>query len=217
MTHILIIDDEPKMVATLERGFRQYGFDTSVITDGIDARVAKIDDYDLVVLDWMLPGFTGLDALYYWRTTKKYKTPVIMLTAKTATDYKVEGLNAGADDFMSKFFEWPELLARVNALLRRTQVPFEVGGIVLDTIEQQFLEKGKPIHLTPKEYAILKYCFARPGRIITRDQLMDILYGMDWPPESNVIERHLHALRNKFQHDPITTVRGVGYRLNTAK
>ena len=118
---------------------------------------------------------------------------------------------------MSKFFEWPELLARVNALLRRTQKEFSLGDIIHDAATQQFIESGVPVHLTPKEYALLKYCFARPGRVITRDQIMDIMYGSEWPPESNVLERHLHSLRSKFKYDPITTIRGVGYRLRISK
>jgi DNA-binding response OmpR family regulator len=215
-TSVLIVEDEARMAQSLEKGLKMQGFSTSIIADGMLARLAKLTDYDVVILDWMLPGMSGVDILRYWRMEKKWKTPVLMLTAKQETEHKVMGLELGADDYLSKFFEWPELVARLNALVRRTKADFVVGNIIFDPHSQQFVEKKHAVKLSPREFAVLKYFFEHPTKLVTRAHLIGTLYG-DEDPDSNVIERHIHALRNKFDYDPIITVRGVGYRLNATK
>jgi len=215
-TSVLIVEDELRMAQSLEKGLQLHGFTTSVIGDGMLARLAKLTDYDVVILDWMLPGMSGIEILRYWRGEKKFKTPVLMLTAKTETEHKVAGLEQGADDYLGKFFEWPELIARLNALVRRTRTDYTVGNIFFDTSTQQFMEKKRSVHLSPREFALLKYFFDRPTKLVTRGHLISSVYG-DNDPDSNVIERHIHSLRTKFDYDPIITVRGVGYRLNITK
>lgn len=216
MKHILVIEDEHRMAMTLREGLEQAGFKVEIVSTGVLARLSDLTEYDAVILDWMLPGFSGIDILHYWRTEKKYKTPVLMLTAKNELQNRVAGLNTGADDYMSKFFEWPELVARIHALLRRNQVSFTVGTVYFDDSSQQFYEKNQAVHLSPKEFQLLKYFFDHPTRLITRDHLISWLYR-DEEPDSNVLERHIHAIRHKFFYEIIHTVRGIGYRLNTTK
>ena len=215
MSHILIIEDELGMSNSLVKGLSKAGFLTTVINNGLVARSVNINEFDLILLDWMLPGISGIELLNYWRS-QHLQTPIIMLTAKNTVADKVNGLDFGADDYISKFFEWPELLARINALLRRitTQV-IEVGGIKYDKVNQQFSENDRLIDLTATEHNILKYFFERPNRLITRTSLVRALYDQAHNPFSNVIERHIRSIRQKFSYDPIQTTRGLGYRLNT--
>ncbi len=217
MSHILIVEDEDRMAKTLEKGLKQAGFDTTIINNGLVARAINISEFDLVLLDWMLPGFSGIDLLRHWRS-QHLLTPVMMLTAKGETNDKVTGLDFGADDYLPKFFEWPELIARINALLRRSlPEDFKVGEIELDRLNQRFLEKGEPVDLTATEYKILKYFFDHPSRMISRTSLIRAIYDQSANPYSNVIERHIKSIRQKFTYDPITTTRGLGYRLRTSK
>ena len=216
MSHILIVEDEERMAATLKKGIEQAGFDTTSLFNGLAARAIDISEYDLVVLDWMLPGISGLDLLQHWRL-QKFTTPILMLTARDALNDKVTGLDFGADDYVSKFFEWPELIARIKVLLRRVQLEeTNVGTISLDRINQIFMENGQSVNLTATEYNILKYFYNRPGRLITRTSLLRSVYEDAKDPFSNVIERHIKSIRQKFEYDPITTIRGLGYRLNTS-
>jgi DNA-binding response OmpR family regulator len=215
MSQILIVEDEERMAQSLEKGLNKMGYDTHVINNGLMARVQDIREYDLVILDWMLPGFSGLDLLRHWRS-QKFATPIMMLTAKGQTMDKVAGLDFGADDYMSKFFEWPELLARVNALLRRNKQKEQIGTIILDRENQVFLEDDKQVLLTAKEYLLLKYFFDHPSALITRPSLIRALYEDGEDPFSNVIERHIRGIRQKLNYDPIQTLRGLGYRLRTS-
>jgi DNA-binding response OmpR family regulator len=216
MPHILIVEDEQRMAETLQKGFQKAGYHTTIVATGFEARPINITEFDIVVLDWMLPGFSGLDLLKYWRSNQ-YPTPVLMLTARDQVRDKVDGFEFGADDYLSKFFEWPELLARVKSLLRRSisQDP-KVGPIELDRSQEIFLENGRPVDLTATEYSILKYFFDRQGRLITRSSIQKAIYSQDKNPFSNVVERHIRSIRQKFTYDPITTIRGLGYRLHTS-
>jgi DNA-binding response OmpR family regulator len=216
MSHrLLIIEDEEKMAKTLEKGFTKAGYTITLINNGIDARIADITNYDAVILDWMLPGFSGLDVLHFWRMQKKM-TPVLMLTAKEQVMDKVAGLNFGADDYMVKVFDWEELLARVRVLIRRNQeTQMKVGNIVYDRVKNEFYENNQPIKLTKTEHRILAYFFDHPNRVLTKDVLKDALWGIDNEPQSNVIERHVKEIRKKCTYDPIQTLHDMGYRLRS--
>jgi DNA-binding response OmpR family regulator len=216
MSHILLVEDEERMAQTLIKGLKKVGFGVTHINNGLSARVIDITDFDAVVLDWMLPGFSGIDLLRNWRSNKQM-TPVLMLTAKGEVRDKVDGLNFGADDYMTKFFEWPELIARLNALIRRnTLEDFIVGTIQLDRHNEAFSENAALVNLTATEYKILKYFFDHPTRLISKTSLVRAVYDQASNPYSNVIERHIKSIRKKFTYDPITTNRGLGYRLNTS-
>jgi DNA-binding response OmpR family regulator len=215
MNTVLLVEDEQQMANTLIEGLTKHGFEVTHISDGARARISPVDTYDIVLLDWMLPGFSGIDVLHYWRM-QKIVTPVIMLTAKDGLNDTVMGLEFGADDYISKFFEWPELIARINALLRRTNsATTQIGPIILDRNNKQFSEKSSPVLLTKTEFKVLSYFFDHPSRLLTKDILIDALYSLDNSPDSNVIERHIKEIRKKIKYDIITTVHGMGYRLNT--
>ena len=214
MSHILIVEDEYKMALSLEKGLHKYGFETTIVSDGFEARIQDISNYDLVILDWMLPGFSGIDILKEWRS-KGINTPVLMLTAKSELNDITYGLDLGADDYMSKFFNWGELLSRIKALIRRTKVDsiLQLENIFWDKNNHQFLENGVRVNLTPTEYNILARFFEKPHQLITRTNLIRSVYDQASNPFSNVIERHIKSIRQKFQYDPIQTVYGFGYRL----
>ncbi len=215
MSRILIVEDEERMSMTLVKGLTNLGYTTDVIGDGLNARLEDISQYDLVILDWMLPKFSGIDILEYWRKEKKYTTPILMFTAKSDTHSVVTGLDYGADDYMSKFFTWEELNARIRTLLRRGS-PKEVIidiPIEYDSQNHTFTEEGIIVNLTTTESKVLKYFFEHPKKLITRSQLSSAIYDNDFDPSSNTIERHIKSIRSKFNYDPILTIRGSGYRL----
>ena len=220
--HILIVDDEAKIASTLTKGFEQAGMITSVISNGLTAKASNLEGVDLVILDWMLPEISGLDILHYWRKNK-LTTPVIMFTAKNQVKDKVLALETGADDYIAKFFEWDELLARIRALLRRSTpqlrevnqiiIQGEVLPIILNRQMGYFTYNQQIIDLTDTEYKILKYFLDNPNRIINQTSLIRALWERETNPFSNVIERHIKSIRKKLPYDPITTHRGLGYRL----
>jgi two-component system, OmpR family, response regulator len=214
MPSILIVEDEERMSKTLVKGLSNSGYSTTVISDGLNARLEDITEYDLVILDWMLPKFSGIDILEYWRKEKKYITPVLMFTAKNDTNSIVTGLDHGADDYMSKFFTWEELNARIRVLLRKhSKIPTINIPIEYDSQNHSFTEGGLVINLTTTEAKVLKYFFEHPTKMITRSQISHAIYNSDFDPNSNTIERHIKSIRSKLNYDPILTIRGSGYRL----
>jgi DNA-binding response OmpR family regulator len=215
MSRILVVEDEQKMAATLEKGLTNNGHKVDIIANGLDARIADISEYDLVILDWMLPQMEGIEVLKFWRS-KKYTTPVMMLTAKDTVKDRVFGLDTGADDYLGKYFEWDELLARIHALTRRNtnaEIVSKVGNIVYDRSANTFIEKDTDISLTSTETKVLGYFFDHPHSIISPTQLIRALYDHGENPYSNVIARHIKSIRSKIKYDPIKTIRGLGYRL----
>ncbi len=222
--HILIVDDEPKIASTLQKGLNQAGMITSVISNGLIAKASNLEGVDLVILDWMLPEISGLDILNHWRK-KKILTPVIMFTAKNQVKDRVLALETGADDYIAKFFEWEELLARIKSLLRRattsnqelSQVIIlgEVYPIIIDRAKGYLTFQDRVIDLTETEYKVIKYFFDNPNRIINKTSLIRSLWDQQTNPFSNVIERHIKSIRKKLPYDPITTHRGLGYRLKS--
>lgn len=216
MSRILIVEDEERMAKTLVKGLANSNHTTHVITDGVNARIEDISKYDLVILDWMLPQFSGIDILDYWRKVKKFTTPIIMFTAKDDINSKVRGLDTGADDYISKFFTWDELNARIRNQLKKSVITKEINiPIEYDPVNYSFSEEGMVINLTKSELIILKYFFEHPTKLILKDSLNNVLYNDEFDPNSNTIERHIKSIRSKFNYDPITTIRGSGYRLRT--
>jgi DNA-binding response OmpR family regulator len=215
MPYILIVEDEQKMAATLEKGLTNHGHKVDILTNGLDARMADVSQYDAVILDWVLPQIEGIEVLKFWRT-KKYTTPVLMLTARDTVKDRVFGLDIGADDYLGKYFEWDELLARINAMIRRNtniEVVDKVGGIRYDRSAQTFTENNTDIPLTSTETKILSYFFDHPHAIISPTQLVRALYDHGENPYSNVVARHIKSIRSKLNYDPIKTIRSLGYRL----
>jgi len=218
---ILIIEDDQAILKLLQRGLTYEGYVVDTATDGrmglIQAR-----DYtpDLVILDWMLPGMDGLDVCHRLRTAGG-SIPILMLTAKDTVQDRVQGLDAGADDYMVKPFNLDELLARVRALLRRTQperVPIlKFADLTLDTGSRQASRGNRLVSLTAKEYDLLDLFMRHPKQVLTREVIFDRVWGYDFGGESNVLEVYIRYLRQKLEAEGeprlIHTVRGVGYVL----
>ena len=218
---ILVVEDNQKLAANIKEGLEQEGFAVECIYDGLVAEkriLINRRDYDVVVLDIMLPGKDGVTICRSWRE-QGVTIPVLMLTARDATDDKVNGLNSGADDYLAKPFAFEELLARVRALLRRPSVTektvLQVGDITLDTASRKVERDSKEIVLTLKEYMVLEYLLRNPNKVITRDALYDHAWDYADTSFSNTVNVHIKNLRQKL-HDNgthIQTIRGVGYKM----
>ncbi len=220
---LLIIEDDEKLAPLLARGLREEGFAVDVTGDGEDGAFRAIEyDYDLIVLDGMLPVMDGLEVLERLRA-KGRRTPVLMLTARGAVQDRVRGLNAGADDYLRKPFEFEELLARIHALLRRAAPESDVclggGGLVLDPRTREVTRDGERIELTAKEFAILEYLLRHRGRVISRTRLSEHVWDENFDATSNVVDVTVYRLREKIDRrgPPLVhTVRGAGYTFRSA-
>jgi DNA-binding response OmpR family regulator len=221
--HILVVEDEPKLASLLRRVLSEERHTVDVAGSGPDGlHLAGSDTYDLVVLDVMLPGMDGIAVCRELRTYD-VQTPILMLTAKGTVDDRVRGLNAGADDYLVKPFAMEELLARVNALLRRRHRDLEmtqeirVGDLALDLIRHEVRRGDRLIDLTPKEFALLEFLMRHPGQVLTRSQITDHVWRYDLDALSNVVDTYIHYLRDKidrgYERSLIRTVRGVGYKI----
>ncbi len=217
---ILIIEDDEAIVKVLRRSLVYEGYQVETALDGEDGLVAARNHHpDLVILDWMLPGMDGLEVCHRLRTGGSQ--PILMLTAKDTLHDRVQGLDAGADDYMVKPFELEELLARVRALLRRTQsersAVLTFADLVLDTSTRQATRQGRIISLTAKEYDLLEIFLRHPRQVLTREVIFDRVWGYDFGGESNVLDVYIRYLRQKLEGEGETrllhTVRGVGYVL----
>lgn len=217
---ILLVEDDVLLGEALRSGLRQAGFATDWVTDGpaADAALAS-DSFSAVVLDLGLPGLDGMTLLRRVRT-RGDGTPVLVLTARDALDDRVDGLDAGADDYVTKPVAIAELAARLRALVRRgsgvASSRVRVGDIVLDSALWKVTAGGQVIDLSPREFAVLQALMLAAGRVLTREQLESALYEWDRSPASNAIEVHVHYLRRKLGTDAIRTVRGVGYVMQGA-
>ncbi|MDH4564692.1 MULTISPECIES: response regulator [unclassified Pseudomonas] len=212
---LLLVEDDNALGAGVRAGLRQEGYTIDWLTDGASALHAlQTEEFDLAILDLGLPRLDGLQVLQQLRTGGS-TLPVLVLTARDATEDRILGLDAGADDYLVKPFDLNELKARLRALLRRSagrpQVLIEHNGVVLDPTSQQVSYQGSPVALTPKEYQLLHELLSQPGKVITRERLVQTLYGWDEEAESNTLEVHIHHLRKKLSSDLIRTVRGIGY------
>ena len=218
---ILVIEDELKAAAYLRQGLSEGGYTVDVAHDGTDGlHAAATGDHDLVILDVMLPGIDGFAVLSALRTSSQ--VPVLMLTARGKTDDKVRGFDLGADDYLVKPFQFPELLARVRALLKRGQAApvdplVRVADLELDAVRHRATRAGQRIDLTAKEFALLTLLAQRTGEVLSRTQIASLVWDIHFDSDSNVVEVAIRRLRAKID-DPfadklIHTVRGVGYVL----
>ncbi len=218
---VLVVEDDVKMAGLLRRGLVEESLATDVARTGDDAVwMARAAEYDAIVLDVMLPGANGFDVCRRLRELGTW-TPVLMLTARDSVDDRVAGLDAGADDYLTKPFSFAELLARLRALVRRAPVErppvLEVGDLRADPATRQTWRGDKEIALSPKEFALLETFMRRPGQVLSRYQLLEHCWDYAYENRSNVVDVYVRYLREKidrpFERDSIETVRGAGYRL----
>ena len=217
MARILIVEDEDRIVSFLTKGLEANGHATMAVGDGITAAAVADDaDFDLMILDVGLPGKDGFAVLQEIRS-RGVRMPVIVLTARDATSDTVDGFDAGADDYVTKPFRFEELLARVRARLREQgtteQTLLEAGPIVLDLRRRTVSVDGRSVELSSREFALAETLFRHPGQVLSREQLLSMVWGYDFEPESNVVDVYIGYLRRKLGPDRIETVRGMGYRL----
>ncbi len=223
---ILVVEDERKVAAFVRQGLVEEGHVVEVVVDGAAALDAVADGpaYDLVVLDVMLPKRDGVSVLKSLRA-QKIQTPVLLLTARDGVADKVAGLDAGADDYLAKPFAFEEFLARVRALLRRgrgrAEPVLRVADLSLDPATRAVLRGRRRISLTTREYALLEYFLRNTGRVLTRPMITQHVWGMDWDPESNIVDVYVGYLRRKVdaQGEPrlLQTLRGAGYMLSAER
>ena len=217
MNRILIAEDEERIASFIEKGLRANGFTTTVAADGHEAlALARSGDFDLMILDLGLPGRDGTDVLRELREWDR-QTPVVILTARDGLTDKVAGLEAGADDYVTKPFRFEELLARVRVRLRDERAPeptmLRAGGCALDLRTRRLLVEGKSVELTAREFALAEVFFRHAGQVLSREQLLSNVWGYDYDPGSNVVDVYVGYLRKKIGEDRIATVRGMGYQL----
>ncbi|GAC1585292.1 MAG: response regulator transcription factor [Sphingomicrobium sp.] len=220
---ILIAEDDAETAGFVAQGLRELGHIVTVVADGLDAlHVGLEDEHDVIVLDRMLPGRDGLTVLRALRASK-ILAPVILLTALGRIEDRVEGLGAGADDYLVKPFAFAELSARIQALARRAPMaeaaPTELawGAIHIDLMRRLVTRDGKPVLLQPREYRLLEELMRGEGRIVTRTMLLENVWDFHFDPQTNIVETHMSRLRAKLNEggriDLIETVRGSGYRM----
>ncbi|MFB8386409.1 response regulator transcription factor [Microbacterium sp. NPDC055910] len=216
MTTILIIEDEPHIAAFIARGLKTAGYDTILVEDGAEGLEAALSGAaDLVLLDIGLPTMDGLEVLRELRA-RDTGIPVIMLTARSSTRDTVEGLDAGASDYVAKPFTFDELLARVRSRLResaqQTGMLVSHGDVVLDVLARRVTVAGVAVELSAREFALAEQFLRHAGSVLSREQLLSSVWGLDFDPGSNVVDVYVRYLRGKLGAHHITTVRGEGYR-----
>jgi two-component system, OmpR family, phosphate regulon response regulator PhoB len=223
---ILIVEDEPPQAELLSYNLEREGYRTRVASDGDEALALTSEDPpDLIVLDWMMPEISGIEVCRQLRRRADAKNlPIIMLTARGEESDRVRGLDSGADDYMVKPYSPGEMVARIRALLRRTRPGFsdetlEYGGIVMDLAAHKVTYNGKAVRLGPTEYRLLLTLIERPGRVFSREQLLDLAWGREIYVEQRTVDVHIRRLRKALSdagsEDLIRTVRGAGYSLDT--
>jgi DNA-binding response OmpR family regulator len=217
VARILIVEDEDRIVSFLTKGLEANGHATMAVGDGITAAAVATDgDFDLVILDVGLPGKDGFAVLEEIRARGE-RLPVILLTARNETVDTVKGFEVGADDYVTKPFRFEELLARVRARLRdqgtSEQTLIEAGPVTLDLRRRTVVVEGRSIDLSAREFALAEALFRHPGQVLAREQLLSMVWGYDFEPESNVVDVYVGYLRRKLGSERIETVRGMGYRL----
>ncbi len=217
MTHILLAEDSPRIASFVTKGLRANGFTVTHTGDGIEAlHLAQSGDFDLLILDIGLPGQDGFEVLRTLRGSGS-RLPVLILTARDSVQDTVTGLDSGADDYMAKPFSFDELLARVRRRIRSAPEPGESvlssGDVHLDLKTRRVTAEGVEHELTAREFAMLEMFLRHPGQVLSREQLLNSVWGYDYDPGSNVVDVYVRYLRKKIGNDAIQTVRGMGYRL----
>ena len=221
MKRILIVEDEERLARLISRVLREEGYAPDTASDGkAGLSLALSEDFDLLILDWMLPDRSGVQIVRSLRAAE-LTVPVLMLTARDQIEDRVEGLDAGADDYLPKPFAFPELLARVRALARRPwgeksdPTALSAGDVTLDPVRHEVRRGGERVELTAKEFALLATLLQRPGQVFTRSVLLDTVWGGSPEVYANVVDLYVSYLRKKLDRDGepsrIRTVRGVGY------
>jgi two-component system OmpR family response regulator len=221
---ILVVEDGLKMAGLLRRGLEEEGYAVDVVRTGSDAVWAGTENpYDAIVLDLMLPDLDGFEVCRRLRRADRW-APIIMLTARDSLVDRVSGLDAGADDYLTKPFAFSELLARLRALIRRgpgeRPAVLRVGGLALDPAAHRVTRGSAAVDLTAKEFALLEFLMRRPGQVLTRTQILEHVWDFGFEGDSNVVDVYIRYLREKvdrpFGLETIETVRGSGYRLREA-
>jgi DNA-binding response OmpR family regulator len=221
---ILVVEDEPVAATVLAKGLREHAYAVDVAADGCAAlEQVGASDYDLLILDVLLPGINGLDLCGRLRRDG-VTAPILMLTARGGPDQRVEGLDAGADDYLPKPYHFPELLARIRALLRRgpalASLVLAIDDLTLDTRARRVERAGRSIQLTTKEYALLEYLARRRGEVVGRSDIAEHVWDDSFDPMSNLIEVYIQRLRRKIDDGHalklIRTHRGAGYTLDVS-
>ncbi len=221
---VLVVEDEHKIANSIQKGLEQEGFAADVSFTGLEGYdLASSEEYDLVILDILLPGMDGVEICKKLREGQNH-TPILMLTAKGQLEDKVVGLNAGADDYLTKPFAFDELLARVRALIRRPKNIqgniLEVEDLKLDTIKFTVTREGKNIALSQKEFSLLEYLMRHPNQVIAKDQIINHVWNYESDILPNTIEVYIGYLRKKIDRgfegkELIRTIRGFGYKMGT--
>jgi DNA-binding response OmpR family regulator len=218
---LLVIEDDTLITNFLKKGLKQSGFAVDIAIDGQEGRfLAESEDYDLIILDLMLPDDDGLEICKNLRE-KGNSTPILMLTAKTGVEDRVMGLNVGADDYLTKPFSFPELTARIQALLRRSRQAsspiLTAGDLELDPVSHEVKRKGKNIELSPKEFAILEYLLRHKNQVVTRTMILEHVWDYNFETFSNVVDVYITHLRKKIDGNSsqrlIQTIHGVGFKI----
>ncbi len=220
---ILLVEDEPHIAQNIKKGLEMKSYVVDVVHDGQEGLdFALAEDYDVIILDWMLPKMSGHDITKELRKEGS-STPILMLTAKTTINSRVQGLDSGADDYLGKPFAFKELLARIRALSRRSQKPVQtdllVGNLALDTNNYQVKRAGQEIHLSKQEFALLEFLMRHPGQIFSKEELLEKVWSFDSDILPNTVQVYIGYLRNKIDKPfpklfaLIQTVRGFGYKI----
>ena len=218
--HVLFVEDETKIANFVQAGLKEQGFVVDYCDNGNDAYIQAMEnEYDAIILDIMIPGKDGLAILKSLRQAGRY-VPVILLTARNELDDRLEGLNLGADDYIAKPFFVEELVARLHAVVRRSfsdrQNILSVGPIKLDRIKREVTCNGQVVELTTREFNLMEYLMRSPGRVFTRTQILEHVWGYDFNPNTNVVDVCIQRIRKKIdltdEQSWIESVRGVGYR-----
>jgi two-component system, OmpR family, response regulator len=217
---VLIVEDDPKIASFVANGLKQNGYAVDACADGDEGlALASTIHYDAAVVDVMLPKMDGLSLVRRLRQ-QKVQTPVIVLSAKAAVDDRIRGLQAGADDYLTKPFSFSELLARIQALIRRASHAIEptrltVGDLSLDLVERTVHRGSTRLELPPREFALLEYLMRNPERVVTKTMILEHIFDYSFDPQTNVVDVLVHRLRGKIDSDKrrIHTLRGVGYML----
>lgn len=220
---VLVVEDDPKIASFIVNGLKQAGFAVDHCSDGDQGLVmARSVSYDAAVLDLMLPKLDGLSLLKRLRADAS-KLPVLILSAKASVDDRVQGLQAGGDDYLTKPFAFSELLARLQALIRRSSrtpepTSLSAGDLTLDLLQREVRRGGQKIELQPREFSLLEYLLRHAGRPVTKTMILEHVYDYSFDPQTNVVDVLVHRLRAKLgkENNPIQTLRGVGYVLKPA-